>query len=176
MRENLVAAGEEIEKKYGIPIVNKRILLRDAWAIRSGLLDTIEDNTKLLDECDVVVPITKIPEFLTYAKSLGEGKDYVIKDFGHAGDGNLHIYLCSDGDDKEAFMQESDIFMKKVYAKAVELGGLISGEHGIGMGKMSYLRDMVGDKNMALMLGIKKVFDPNMILNPGKVCFSLDAE
>jgi glycolate oxidase len=151
-------------------------LLRDAWAIRSGLLDTIEDNTKLLDECDVVVPITKIPEFLTYAKSLGEGKDYVIKDFGHAGDGNLHIYLCSDGDDKEAFMQESDIFMKKVYAKAVELGGLISGEHGIGMGKMSYLRDMVGDKNMALMLGIKKVFDPNMILNPGKVCFSLDAE
>lgn len=145
--------------------------LRDAWAIRSSLLESIEGNTKLLDECDVVVPITKIPEFLTYAKSLQEGHSYTIKDFGHAGDGNLHIYLCSNDDDKEAFMKESDDFMKKVYIKAVELGGLISGEHGIGSGKMDYLKDFVGPVNMRLMRGIKKVFDPNMILNPGKVCF-----
>ncbi|MBQ1598345.1 MAG: 2-hydroxy-acid oxidase, partial [Lachnospiraceae bacterium] len=145
--------------------------LRDAWAIRSSLLESIEGNTKLLDECDVVVPITKIPEFLTYAKSLQEGHSYTIKDFGHAGDGNLHIYLCSNDDDKEAFMKESDEFMKKVYVKAVELGGLISGEHGIGSGKMDYLKDFVGPVNMRLMRGIKQVFDPNMILNPGKVCF-----
>ena len=145
--------------------------LRDAWAIRSSLLESIEGNTKLLDECDVVVPGTKIPEFLTYAKSLEAGHSYTIKDFGHAGDGNLHIYLCSNDDDAEAFMKESDEFMKKVYAKAVELGGLISGEHGIGSGKISYLKDFVGPVNMRLMRGIKKVFDPNMILNPGKVCF-----
>ena len=151
-------------------------LLADAWAIRSALLETIEESTKLLDECDVVVPITKIPEFLIYAKSLGEGKDYEIKDFGHAGDGNLHIYLCSNGDDKEAFMKESDEFMTKVYNKCVELGGLISGEHGIGMGKMKYLKNMVGEKNMELMRGIKKVFDPNMIMNPGKVCFDPEAD
>lgn len=151
-------------------------LLRDAWAIRSALLETIEESTKLLDECDVVVPVTKIPEFLTYTKSLQEGKDFVIKDFGHAGDGNLHIYLCSNGDDKDKFMAESNEFMQKVYKKATDLGGLISGEHGIGMGKMKYLREMVGDTNMRLMAGIKKVFDPNMILNPGKVCFDPDAE
>ena len=130
--------------------------LRDAWAIRSSLLESIEGNTKLLDECDVVVPGTKIPEFLTYAKSLEAGHSYTIKDFGHAGDGNLHIYLCSNDDDAEAFMKESDEFMKKAYAKAVELGGLISGEHGIGSGKISYLKDFVGPVNMRLMRGIKK--------------------
>ncbi len=145
--------------------------LRDAWAIRSALLESIEGNTKLLDECDVVVPVTKIPEFLTYAKSLEAGHSFTIKDFGHAGDGNLHIYLCSNEDDAEQFMKESDEFMKLCYAKAVELGGLISGEHGIGSGKMQYLADFVGPVNMRLMKGIKQVFDPNMILNPGKVCF-----
>ncbi|MEE1228045.1 MAG: FAD-binding oxidoreductase [Lachnospiraceae bacterium] len=150
--------------------------LKDAWAVRSALLESIEGNTKLLDECDVVVPVTKIPDFLTYAKSLQEGHSYTIKDFGHAGDGNLHVYLCSNGDDKEAFMAESEEFMKKVYAKAVELGGLISGEHGIGAGKMSFLADFVGPVNMRLMRGIKNVFDPNMILNPGKVCFDPEVD
>ena len=66
--------------------------------------------------------------------------------------------------------------MTKVYNKCVELGGLISGEHGIGMGKMKYLKNMVGEKNMELMRGIKKVFDPNMIMNPGKVCFDPEAD
>ncbi len=150
--------------------------LRDAWAVRSALLESIEGNTKLLDECDVVVPVTKIPEFLTYAKSLQEGHSYTIKDFGHAGDGNLHIYLCSNDDDKDAFMKESEEFMKLVYAKAKELGGLISGEHGIGSGKREFLKDYVGPVNMRLMRGIKEVFDPNMILNPGKVCFDPNEE
>ena len=59
------------------------------------------------------------------------------------------------------------------YGKATELGGLISGEHGIGRGKMEYLAEMVGPVNMRLMEGIKHTFDPNMILNPGKVCYTL---
>ncbi|MGL4284054.1 MAG: FAD-binding oxidoreductase, partial [Eubacterium aggregans] len=66
-------------------------------------------------------------------------------------------------------------FMKQVYAKATEMGGLISGEHGIGSGKMEYLSDFVGPVNMRLMRGIKEVFDPNMILNPGKVCYAIEA-
>ena len=63
--------------------------------------------------------------------------------------------------------------MDKVYEKATECGGLISGEHGIGHGKMDYLAKSVGAVNMRLMENIKKVFDPNMILNPGKVCYKL---
>ncbi|MDD2414801.1 MAG: FAD-binding oxidoreductase [Eubacteriaceae bacterium] len=148
-------------------------LMRDAWAVRSALLEAIEANTTLLDECDVVVPVTKIPEFLTYAKSLEKEHGFTIKSFGHAGDGNLHVYTCSNDMEEAEFNKQVEDFMKKVYAKATEEGGLISGEHGIGCGKMEYLKDFVGPVNMRIMKGIKEVFDPNMILNPGKVCYEI---
>ncbi|MGI6110255.1 MAG: FAD-binding oxidoreductase, partial [Eubacteriaceae bacterium] len=151
-------------------------LLSDAWSVRSALLEAIEADTDLLDECDVVVPINKIPEFLKYAKSLESEFDFKVKSFGHAGDGNLHIYTCSNEENKmeeDEFKRQADEFMKKVYAKATEFGGLISGEHGIGCGKIHYLEDFAGPVNMRLMKGIKEVFDPNMILNPGKVCYDL---
>ena len=66
-----------------------------------------------------------------------------------------------------------DEFMAQLYAKTMELGGKISGEHGIGRGKVKYLAQEVGHTNLALQQGIKKVFDPNLILNPGKVCCKL---
>ena len=75
--------------------------------------------------------------------------------------------------DREEFLRQVDDFMGKLYTKTMELGGQISGEHGIGMGKVKYLAQAVGETNMELMRGIKKVFDPKMILNPGKVCYSL---
>ena len=75
--------------------------------------------------------------------------------------------------DREEFLRQVDDFMGKLSTKTMELGGQISGEHGIGMGKVKYLAQAVGETNMELMRGIKKVFDPKMILNPGKVCYSL---
>ena len=74
---------------------------------------------------------------------------------------------------RDEFRKQVDAFMSAIYKKAVELGGQISGEHGIGMGKVKYLAEAVGPVNMQLMQGIKKVFDPKMILNPGKVCCTL---
>ena len=67
----------------------------------------------------------------------------------------------------------SSIAMDKVYAKATEFGGMISGEHGIGHGKMDYLAESLGPVQMRIMEGVKEVFDPNMILNPGKICYKL---
>ena len=69
--------------------------IKDAWAARSSFLEAIEAETKLLDECDVVVPCNQIASFLTFAKKFGEECGLIIKSFGHAGDGNLHIYQCS---------------------------------------------------------------------------------
>ena len=63
--------------------------------------------------------------------------------------------------------------MNKIYAKATEFEGLVSGEHGIGFGKIDYLANTLGDVSIRLMQDIKKAFDPNMILNPGKVCYKL---
>lgn len=148
-------------------------LKRDAWAARSSFLEAIEADTKLLDECDVVVPTNQIAPYLKYVNSLEDEIGVTVKSFGHAGDGNLHIYTCSNELDEEEFKKRVAVFMDKVYEKATECGGLISGEHGIGHGKMDYLAKSVGAVNMRLMENIKKVFDPNMILNPGKVCYKL---
>ena len=147
--------------------------MKDAWAARSSFLEGIEEQTKLLDECDVVVPVTKIPDYVMFADELARNYDFRLQYFGHAGDGNLHIYTCSNDMDREEFLRQVDDFMGKLYAKTMELGGQISGEHGIGMGKVRYLAQAVGETNMELMRGIKKVFDPKLILNPGKVCYSL---
>ena len=143
--------------------------LKDAWAARSSFLEGIEEQTKLLDECDVVVPVTRIPEYVLYADELAKHYDFHLQYFGHAGDGNLHIYTCSNDLEREVFLSQVDDFMTKLYAKTMELGGQISGEHGIGRGKIKYLAQAVGETNIALMRGIKKVFDPKFLLNPGKI-------
>ena len=147
--------------------------IKDAWAARSSFLEAIEAETKLLDECDVVVPCNQIASFLTFAKKFGEECGLIIKSFGHAGDGNLHIYQCSNDLPEEEFKARVDKYFHTLHDHAVQCGGQVSGEHGIGRGKVKYLIESVGETNMALMEGIKKVFDPNMILNPGKVCYTL---
>ena len=148
--------------------------IRDAWAARSGFLEAIEAETKLLDECDVVVPITKIAEFLNFANAYGKECGLEIKSFGHAGDGNLHIYQCSNDLEEEEFKKRVDKYFNVLYKQATAIGGLVSGEHGIGRGKIKYLRECIGETSVNLMYGIKKVFDPNLILNPGKVCYPLE--
>lgn len=146
---------------------------KEAWAARSTFLEAIEAETKLLDECDVVVPVNQIANYLTYVKSLQGNYDFAIKSFGHAGDGNLHIYTCANDMDETEFKRQVAEFMEIIYKKAAECGGLISGEHGIGYGKMDYLADFAGEASMRLMRGIKEVFDPKMILNPDKICYKL---
>ena len=147
--------------------------IKDAWAARSSFLEAIEAESKLLDECDVVVPVNEIARFVKYSNDLGEECGLTIKSFGHAGDGNLHIYQLSNDLEEEEFKKRVATYFEKLYKEATACGGLVSGEHGIGSGKVKYLKESVGETNMALMEGIKRVFDPNFILNPGKVCYSL---
>ena len=147
--------------------------IKDAWAARSSFLEAIMEETKLRDECDVVVPVNQIADYLEFANKTGAECGLVIKSFGHAGDGNLHIYQCSNDLEEEEFKARVDKFFDIIYQRATESGGLVSGEHGIGSGKVKYLTQSVGETNMALMEGIKRVFDPKMILNPGKVCYRL---
>ena len=121
----------------------------------------------------MVVPVSQIADFVGYFKSIQPNYGFEVKSFGHAGDGNLHIYTCANDMELDEFKKQVDDFMTKIYDKATEMGGLVSGEHGIGMGKVKYLAQAVGETNMELMRGIKKVFDPKLILNPGKVCYNL---
>ena len=152
-------------------VADTPMFLEKTWAARSSFLEGIEEQYKLLDECDVVVPVSSIPDFVLYIKEIQGDFPFEVKMFGHAGDGNLHIYTCANDMELPAFKQAVDQFMHKLYAKCTELGGQISGEHGIGFGKVQYLAENLGNTSMALMQGIKEVFDPNLILNPNKVCF-----
>lgn len=91
--------------------------------------------------------------------------------FGHAGDGNLHIYICRDKLDDKKWEEVLKICFDRMYEKADEMGGLVSGEHGIGYAKKGYLKKQHGSEQIDLMKGIKMVFDSKNILNPGKICF-----
>ncbi len=149
---------------------------KDAWAARNSFYEAIVAESNLLDECDVVVPVNQIANYLGYVNSVGEKYDFIVRSFGHAGDGNLHIYAVSNDMEETEFKKQVHEFMTEIYKKAAELRGMISGEHGIGHGKKQYLKEFAGTVSMRLMRGIKQTFDPKMILNPGKVCFDPDEE
>ena len=140
------------------------------WAARSAFLTVIEAETKLLDEMDVVVPVDRIAEFLVYCHDVAAQQDVRLRSFGHAGDGNLHIYCCSNDLEEAEFKRRVHANMDKCYPKCTEFEGQVSGEHSIGHAKKAYLRESVGETAYGLMGAIKQVFDPDGILNPGKVC------
>lgn len=150
--------------------------LRNAWAVRGATLEAILANYKQMDECDVVVPLPKVADFIEYVAGLEEKVGLTVRCTGHAGDGNVHVNVCAKDMDPAEFEQRVNRFMELAYAKGKELGGLISGEHGIGSAKVRYLEEDVGPVVMDLMRQIKKVFDPKLLLNPGKVCYQLKRE
>ena len=143
---------------------------KDIWTARSAFLTVIEAETKLLDEMDVVVPVDRIADFLLYSREEAVRQGVYVRSFGHAGDGNLHIYCCSNDLPEEEFKRRVRRLMDACYAKCLAFGGQVSGEHAIGHAKKQYLRESVGETAYELMHAIKLVFDPGEILNPGKVC------
>ena len=139
------------------------------WSARSAFLEAIKSSTDQMDECDVVVPRSRVADFILFTHKVAKEVGLRIPSFGHAGDGNLHIYLCRDKLEQSQWESRKEKAFSMMYSRAKELGGLVSGEHGIGLDKRKYLVDMLGERQIELMRGIKKVFDPKGILNPGKV-------
>lgn len=140
------------------------------WAARGAFLEAIKSSTTEMDECDVVVPRNKVAEFVKFTHELQRRFDIRIPSFGHAGDGNLHIYLLRDQMGEGEWKQKLNQVMKCMYDRARELNGKVSGEHGIGYAKKTYLKESVGEEYVKLLRNIKSAFDPKNILNPGKVC------
>ena len=139
------------------------------WKARGAFLEAIKASTTFIDECDVVVPRDKIAEFILFTNKIANDLQIRIPSFGHAGDGNLHIYICKDDLDEKTWAEKLNQAFELLYEKAKELKGLVSGEHGIGFAKKDFLHNHLGDVQIDLMRGIKKVFDKKNILNPGKV-------
>ncbi len=175
---SLPEIGEECDQLCDLCIANgaKDALIIDTderteavWKPRSAYLEIIKASTTGIEECDVVVPIPRIAEFVEFAQSLETECGIRIRSMGHAGDGNLHIYLLKDDLSDEEWKKRQQAFFDKVYGRAGEIGGKISGEHGIGIAKRKWFHQNEGEDLINYMRAIKKAVDPNEILNPGKV-------
>lgn len=139
------------------------------WSARGAFLEAVKATTTEMDECDVVVPRNKVAEFIEFTDALQQRFDIRIRSFGHAGDGNLHVYVLRDELSDAEWKTKLEAVFEEMYHKSVELNGLVSGEHGIGYAKKGYLLDQYGPEYMELMKNIKLAFDPKNILNPGKI-------
>ncbi len=152
-------------------IVDTEERKKAVWSARGAFLEAIKASTTEMDECDVVVPVSRVDEFITFTHTLANEQKVRIPSFGHAGDGNLHVYICRDTLSDTDWQTTLACCFDAMYQKAEQLGGLVSGEHGIGYAKKEFLKQQLGTYPITLMQNIKSTFDKKQILNPGKVCF-----
>lgn len=139
------------------------------WSVRGVTLEAIKSTTTQVDECDVVVPRNKIAEFEQYARRVAKETRLRITTIGHAGDGNIHLSICRDSQTDDEWHESTKEFLDKMYEKAKELDGQVSGEHGIGHAKIDTLEKFIGKRTFDLFKAVKLAFDEKNILNPGKV-------
>ena len=138
------------------------------WQTRRNISPAIARlKPKKINE-DIVVPAALIPEMVSFIERLAGEHDLCIVLFGHFGDGNIHTNLMVDPDDQEE-MKRAEIVLDRIFSRVVELGGTISGEHGIGLSKKPFMHYQFSPLELELFRNIKKVFDPLNLLNPGKM-------
>lgn len=140
------------------------------WGVRGGILEAMMADSIAQEECDVVVPRGAIAEFVKEAKRVALSNGIRIEPCGHCGDGNIHTEMLRDpGMSDEDWEASTHACLTELYAISKRLGGQLSGEHGIGNGRIEYLEDFVGPRMIKLFKSIKLAFDENLILNPGKI-------
>ena len=138
------------------------------WDVRRAISPSLMKYGTLKINEDVVVPRSKVPELVARVEEIAKRHGIFVANFGHAGDGNIHVNFICDRDNPEEIARAREC-VKETFALSVELGGSISGEHGIGYVKAAYLDMAIDPNTLAVMKSIKNVFDPNGILNPGKM-------
>ena len=138
------------------------------WAARKALSPTLRTLASGKLNEDVVVPVSRIPQLVRGVQDLAREFDLPIVSFGHAGNGNLHVNILFDATDSEQ-TSHAHAAMARVFALALSLGGTLSGEHGIGLLKRDFMVQAIEPETLAAMRAIKRVFDPDGILNPGKL-------
>jgi glycolate oxidase len=119
-------------------------------------------------EEDTVVPRAALPELLTAVKEIGARYGFQSVCYGHAGDGNLHVNILKNDLSEAVWNHEIPKAIREIFTVCKNLGGTISGEHGVGLVQKEYLDVVFTPMHFQIMKGIRDVFDPNHIMNPGK--------
>lgn len=140
------------------------------WAVRGGILEGMKADSVAQEECDVVVPRSRIAEYVKAAKKIALSHGIRVEPCGHCGDGNIHTEMLRGPEmSDEEWKSATHASLVELYALSKELGGQLSGEHGIGNGRLEFLEEFVGPRMIQLYKAIKLAFDERLILNPGKV-------
>lgn len=138
------------------------------WAARRAALPALAKLRPTTYVEDATVPRSQVPQFLREVSRIAKEYNVTIGTFGHAGDGNMHPTIVCDIRNKEE-MERVYKAMDAMFSAAIKLGGTLSGEHGIGLGKLPWMEQQHGTEVMNVMKSIKRAMDPNLILNPGKL-------
>jgi len=140
----------------------------ELWATRKALSPALRNVAPKKINEDVVVPVSKIPALIDKLEELSKKYQITIVNFGHAGNGNIHVNLLVDPDDPQQ-AKNADKCLDEVFTTVIQLNGTISGEHGVGLAKRDYVDREITPTSLNYMHSIKKVFDPNNILNADKM-------
>jgi glycolate oxidase len=140
----------------------------ELWKLRRRVAEAVKSSGYTIEE-DTVVPRAELPVLIRGVKALGKKYDFQAVCYGHAGDGNLHVRIHKDGIPNSHGNAEMQHILGELFRLVHSLGGTISGEHGIGLIQKGYMNIVFQEANLRLMREIKKAFDPNNILNAGKI-------
>ena len=170
VESNAVTIERIIKENGGFDVIRARTKEEEdkLWDVRRAISPSLMKYGTLKINEDVVVPRSKVPELVARIEQIGKKHDTFVANFGHAGDGNIHVNFVVDRDDPAAVARAREC-VAETFQLSVALGGTISGEHGIGYVKSQYMHYALDRPTLEIMKGIKKVFDPNGILNPGKM-------
>ncbi len=141
---------------------------QELWKLRRQVADCVKAAGYTIEE-DAVVPRAELPLLIKGLKTLGKKHNFDVVAYGHAGDGNLHIRIKKEGAPDSYQNPVMDTILRELFFLVKRLGGTISGEHGIGLIQKGFLDIVFNEKQLQIMKDIKKVFDPNGILNAGKI-------
>lgn len=142
---------------------------RDAlWKLRRSISPALRKIAPVKLNEDIVVPRNRLPEMFAFLDDLGRRERLTIVNFGHAGDGNIHVNVMLSGTDADETAR-AEKAVDEIFSKTVGMGGTISGEHGIGFVKAPWFGMEVGETGVSVMRRLKAAFDPNGVLNPGKI-------
>tara|TARA_B100000315_G_scaffold33171_1_gene27845 strand:+ start:14485 stop:15861 length:1377 start_codon:yes stop_codon:yes gene_type:complete len=138
------------------------------WAARRAISPALGRLKPTKINEDIVVPRNKIPSIIKRIRKIAEDFNLTIINFGHAGDGNIHVNIMTDKQDKDEYAR-AEKAVKEIFSAVLDLEGTISGEHGVGLTKSPYISMEIEPVVLRKMKEIKKIFDPNNIMNPGKI-------
>lgn len=164
----VIAGVVEQHRALDVLLAEDRQKVDDVWALRRSMGEAVKSISVYKEE-DTVVPRAHLPQLVKGVKEICGKYGITSICYGHAGDGNVHVNILKDRLDDETWEKHLDTAIREIFRLTVSLGGTISGEHGIGYSQKSYLSIALSDAEVNLMKQVKRAFDPNNILNPGKI-------